>query len=512
MRFRTAIGALLLVFLLIGVHTGAVTPGRITVVSTPSFATVCIDDFQCDTTPANFAVSGNAWHTVNVTESGYQAWSERIYVLTDQTSLVDATLQPDNRITGIQVFVQPGGGTICLDNLVCHPGAGLAGSTESTLFPGLDEGYHIITVNNTAGYLPYSTRPYVTRRGFVTLHVTLDPVLTLASPLPSGTPGNEPATTVPGLTPGRITVWSEPSFATVCIDFTQCDTTPANFAVSGNAWHTVNVTQSGYLVWSRGIYVLTDQTSLVNATLLPDNRITGIQVFVKPARGTVCLDGIECHTAAGTAGGTGVTQFTGLEEGYHSITVNATEGYLSYSTRAYVTQRGFIMVHITLDPVPVRVDPNTSLPVVTTGGFATIPRQPDLVSATPALPTGAVRIYVDRVGSTICIDDRDCREQVGGASGPGLGTTVYTDVVADIPHTVNVSAEGYRLSSSRITVGAGKVSTLNITLALLNATTRDAPATTILPDPGTPPASADLAPVIGVLAACVTVFFYRRGW
>jgi hypothetical protein len=386
---------------------------------------------------------------------------------------------------------------------------GSLGSTGTTLFPGLAEGYHIITVNNTPGYLPYSTRPYVTLRGFVTLHVDLNPVPTPATPVPSGTVGSEPATTAPALTPGRITVWSEPSFAMVCIDNAQCDTTPANFGVSGNAWHTVNVTGSGYLPWSESIYVLTDQTSFVNATLQPDNGITGIQVFVKPGGGTVCLDNTACHTSVGSAGGTGVTQFTGLGEGYHSITVNATEGYLPYSTRAYVTRRGFIVLSVTLDPIPVRIDPNTSRPVVTTGGFATIPREADLVPPTPATPTGIVRVYVDRAGSTICIDNRDCREQVGGSAGPGKGSTVFTDVVADIPHTINISANGYRLSSNNVTVGTGKVSTLNVSLVHLTGTTGSTVNGEIVADPVTTPASADPLPEAGALAVCGAVFLLR---
>jgi hypothetical protein len=510
MRSRTATGAVLLVLLLVVVHTGAVTPGRITVYSTPSFATVCIDTVQCDITPANFGVSGNAWHTVNLTESGYQPWSESIYVLTDQTSLVDATLLPDSGITGIQVFVQPGGGTVCLDNLLCHAGIGSGGSTGSTIFPDPGEGYHLITVNNTPGYLPYSTRPYVTRRGFVTLHADLDPVPTPATPLPSGSPGGVPAPTVPGLTPGRITVWSDPSFAVACIDNDQCDTTPANFGVSGNAWHTVNVTGSGYQPWSDWIYVLTDQTSLVNATLRPDNGITGIQVYTRPGGGTVCLDGSVCHTRIGSAGGTGVTEFTGLGEGYHFISVNATEGYLPYSTRAYVTRRGFVMLYITLDPIPARIDPNTSLPVVTTGGFATIPRQPDLIPATSAPPTGAVRVSVNQAGSTICIDNRDCREHVGGAAGPGRGTTVFTDVIAGIPHTINVTAEGYRLSSNQVTVGAGKVSTLNISLMPVTGTESTVAVATTDPEPRASSAGLDLVPVVGALALCTVVFYARR--
>ena len=476
---RIANGALLLVLLfLIPVPATALTPGRITVTSVPSFAPVCIDGVQCDTTPANFAVSGNAWHTVNVTESGYLPWSESIYVLTDQTSLVTADLLPDTSPTGIQVIVHPGGGTVCLDNILCRQGVGSSDTDGSTLFLDPGEGYHIITVNNTPGYLPYSTRPYVMGRGFVTLHADLDPVLSVTASPSSESTTLLSTTTPAGLTPGRITVWSQPSFARVCIDAGQCDTTPANFGVPGNAWHTVNVTESGYLPWSKSIYVLTDQTSLVNATLQPDNGITGIQVFVRPGGGTICLDNADCHTHVGAIGGTGLTQFTGLGEGYHIITVNETDGYLPYTTRAYVTQRGFNTVYVTLDPVPVRIDPNTSRPVVTQEGFVTIPRESDQIPPPSSPPVGVIRVYVNRAGSTICIDNHDCRELVGGPPGPGGGTTIFTDVSANTPHTINLSAEGFGLSSNTVSVGTGKIMTLNVTLASLQGLAGGTPTVT----------------------------------
>ena len=431
MLFRTAKGALLLVLLilLVAPSPAAVTPGRITVWSTPSFAKTCIDNEQCDTTPADFSVTGNAWHTVSITQSGYLAWSETIYVLTDQTSLVNATLQPDAGITGIQVYVNPGGGRVCLDNTRCSDTSVTSGGSSSLQFTGLGEGYHTITINNTPGYLSYTTRPYVTQRGFITLHINLDPIpativpgtpvssVTVAGPTP--VPGQE------GVPPGRITVFSTPSFAYVCIDSVQCDTTPANFEVSGNAWHTVNVTQSGYLEWFDTIYVLTDQTSLVTADMQADAGITGIQVFVKPGSGTICLDNSLCHYDVGSASGTGSTQFMGLNEGYHTITVNQTEGYQPYSTMPYVTKRGFTTIHINLYPVSIPIDPKTNQPYVTVGGFVTIPVATDQVTAKPSPPTGAIRVYVNRAGSTVCMDNGDCRANVGGPAGPDRDDGLY---------------------------------------------------------------------------------------
>jgi hypothetical protein len=518
MLFRTAKGALLLVLLilLVGHTLAAVTPGRITVWSTPSFASACIDNVQCDTTPANFVVTGNAWHTISITQSGYLAWSESIFVLTDQTSLVNASLQPDAGVTGIQVNVNPGGGMVCLDSSQCHDTIVSSGGSSSLQFTGLGEGYHTITVNNTPGYLSYTTRPYVTQRGFITLHISLDPIpatIVPGTPVPSVTlAGPTPVPGQEGVTPGRITVFSTPSFAYVCIDSAQCDTTPANFEVSGNAWHTVNVTQSGYLEWFDTIYVLTDQTSLVTADMQADTGITGIQVFVKPGGGTVCLDNNLCHPDVGSASGTGSTQFMGLNEGYHTITVNQTEGYQAYSTMPYVTKRGFTTIHINLYPISLPLDPKTHQPYVTVGGFVTIPVATDLVTPTPSQPTGAIRVYVNRVGSTICMDNGDCRANVGGSAGPGTGTTVFTDVPANVVHTITVTADGFERSSTQVTVSKDKLSTVDV--RLLPSTGTATASSTTEPDlPQPTQAALGTVPVLGALLLCGMVLLsgkYRR--
>jgi hypothetical protein len=515
MLFGTAKGVLLLVLLLLLVAPtlAAVPPGRITVWSTPSFVKTCIDNEQCDTTPADFSVTGNAWHTVSLTQSGYQPWSETIYVLTDQTSLINATLQPDAGVTGIQVYVNPGGGMVCLDSSQCHDTIVSSGGSSSFQFTGLGEGYHTITVNNTPGYLSYTTRPYVTQRGFITLHINLDPIpatIVPGTPVPSATvAGPTPVPGQEGVPPGRITVFSTPSFAYVCIDNAQCDTTPANFEVSGNAWHTVNVTQSGYLEWFDTIYVLTDQTSLVMADMQVDAGITGIQVFVKPGGGTVCLDNNLCHPDVGSASGTGSTQFMGLNEGYHTITVNQTVGYQAYSTMPYVTERGFTTIHINLYPVSLPTDPKTNPPYVTVGGFVTIPVATNLVTPTPALPTGAIRVYVNRAGSTVCLDGGDCRRNIGGPAGPGTGTTVFTDVVANVSHRITVTADGYELSTTQVTVSKDKLSTVDV--RLLPSTGTAAASSTTEPDlPPPTQAAPGAVPVLAGLALCAAVVLFAK--
>ena len=189
--------------------------------------------------------------------------------------------------------------------------------------------------------------------------------------------------------PGRITVWSSPSYAKVCIDNQRCDRTPADFPVIGDTWHTVNVTAAGYLPWSEDVFVTSGHASLVNADLLSPT--TGVRVNVTPGGGTVCIDDSLCHTGVGLPGGSGSTQFTRVNEGYHTIKVNQTDGYRTFSMLRYVTSKG-ITFTITLDPVS---------------------------AASPE--TGTIRVLVNREGSTVCIDNGTCRTNVLGPYGSGTG-------------------------------------------------------------------------------------------
>jgi hypothetical protein len=567
-----------------------IPPGRITVVSTPSSAKVCIDDGKCDRTPADFGVSGNAWHTVSVTQGGYQAWSEKVFVLADKVSLISADLLPDSPVTTVRVFVNPGGGTVCIDDNWCNTVVGSSGRSGSTQFTGVNEGYHTIKVNNTDGYRMYSAQRYVTAKGITAIYVNLDPAspafpetgtvrvsvnrygskvcidnntcrqnvggtygagigianfagvtanavhavnVTADGYMPCSTvvqvsPGQvntvrislqplvmtralQPAPMVPTLMPtrpfvppGRITVISRPPYAHVCIDDRKCDTTPASFIVTGNARHTVNITQSGYLDWSDTISVFTGQTSLVNATLQRDTGTNGIQVFVKPGGGMVCLDNSQCHAGVGSADGTGSTQFSELSEGDHIITVNNTAGYRSYSIRPYVAQRGFISISITLDPLST---PATR-PTDTVGGFVTIPAGLETVPPTPVPPPGRVRVYVNPTGSRVCLDSGDCRTNVGGTPGPGTGFVDFTSVPANMTHTISVTEDGFLPASSPVTVGSGKVSTVNFVLQPVPATT----AVPVTPEPAPLPTRSGpgAVPVISLLAVGGAFILFRR--
>jgi hypothetical protein len=262
--------------------------------------------------------------------------------------------------------------------------------------------------------------------------------------------------------PGRITVYASPSGALACVDAASyCDSTDATFTVQGNAWHTVTVTEKGYLQWTDSVYVTSDQTSVVNAYLDLNPAVTGVQVYVTPGGGTVCLDNSQCRVNVGTTGSTGSIQFPGVSAGYHTISVESPAGYQDASELVFVELGKITTVTIGLDPDTTPV--STAVPVVN-----------------PV--TGTIRVYVDRTGSTVCIDNGDCRENVGGTPGPGTGTTVFTGVSAYESHIISVAADGYRPSSKGVTVSQDQVSTVDISLQPLAAETVT-PLPTLTPTP-----------------------------
>ncbi len=313
--------------------------------------------------------------------------------------------------------------------------------------------------------------------------------------------------------PGRITVYSIPSGANACIDNKDCDITPATFAVEGNAWHMVVVTEKGYRDWTETVYVTSDQNSVVSAYLDQDPDATGIQVNVTPGGGTICLDNSQCREAVGTVNGTGSTRFTGVSPGYHTISVESPLGYLDITKLVQVNLGKITEVTITLEKA------------VTT---------PTTVPA-PVPATGMVRVYVDRTGSTICIDNARCMYNVGGSPGPGTGTTVFDRVTANETHIITVAANGYEPYAASVMVEKDLIAKVDVTLQPIagmtsapttvpttiptaNLTTTGTTATTVPPTSATPPptmpiptqSGLDAMPVTGALALFGMILLLKK--
>jgi len=294
--------------------------------------------------------------------------------------------------------------------------------------------------------------------------------------------------------PGRIVVTSTPSGAVACIDTVYCDTTDTTFTVSGNDWHSVVVNLKGYAPWSGTVFAVSNQNILVNAELGLNPSATIIQVDVTPGGGTVCLDTNQCHKNVGTAGSSGSTQFTGATEGYHTITVESPAGYLDYYTPVYVNLAKTTYVTIALKPLISSA----------TGISPVVPPVP-----APTTGTGIIRVYVDRTGSTVCLDYADCRMNVGGAASSSTAATLFTNVTANNVHSISIAASGYKPYYSQASVGKDLITTVDVTLEPLTTTTPEPSRTpaglTILPSQ----AGLGAVPVIGALVVCSALFWIR---
>jgi hypothetical protein len=303
--------------------------------------------------------------------------------------------------------------------------------------------------------------------------------------------------------PGRITVYSTPSGALACIDTQHCDITPATFTADGNTWHTVVVTEYGYQNWTGTVYVTSDQISMVDASLDLNPDSTAIRVSVMPGGGTVCLDNSQCQ--ANVTGSTGSILFTGVSPGYHTISVTSPAGYADTMKLVQVNLGKTTEVNLTLE---VFIAPPTTI------------KPPNPV-------TGMVRVYVDRTGSTICIDNAHCVYNVGGSPGPGTGTTFFNDVTVNETHIVTVAADGYEPFSATVSVEKDLIAKVDVSLQPIAGrtivpTTTSPPVTTV-PVTTVPPATTmptlplqtrsglDAVPVLGALALCGMVFLFKKG-
>ncbi len=350
---RTGAALFIVVLLLIVVQVQAVLPaGDIVVHSTPAGAFACIDTVDCNYTTATFTASADAWHTVTVIQDGYQQWTDTVYVTSGQTSVVVADLQLNPDATVIQVYVNPGGGRVCLDTTRCDTNAGTSNGIGSTRFTGVSAGPHTISVE-TDGFRTYTEQVYASIGATSTVHIDLVP---LSTPT------------------GKIQVISTPDGATACVDGGNCLVAPVTFSgLNSGTYHTVVVALTGYQTYTENVYVVVDQTTLVRANLKPATGIYGtVRVSVNRIGSTICIDGTSCHPDVGGKAGeaTVTTDFTGVTaDTMHTIDVSAAEFEP-------------VSVQVTVSPDQVNVVNVTLTPIVTT----TLPTPSPTPSPTPVPP------------------------------------------------------------------------------------------------------------------------------
>ena len=233
-----------------------VSTGNIEVHSTP-YATACVDGGDCQPTTATFSgLAGNSYHTITVSLNGYQTYYDTVLVTPRDTSVVDAVLQPSSPATGsVQIYITPGGGTICIDGGQCVDNVGTTDGSGSHQFIGImANAYHTVTVTAN-GYQRFITEIYVQPDQVNEANIYLQP---LTSPT------------------GSVQVYITPGGGTVCLDGARCDanvgsrdgTGSTRFAgVQADSQHTITVTTTGYLPYSSHFMVLPNQINELDISL-----------------------------------------------------------------------------------------------------------------------------------------------------------------------------------------------------------------------------------------------------
>ena len=181
------------------------------------------------------------------------------------------------------------------------------------------------------------------------------------------------------------------------------------------------------------------------------------------------------------------------------------------------------------------INPNSPMVQVNLGKTTEVNITLDVFTPTPTTEkppnpvTGMVRVYVDRTGSTICIDNAHCVNNVGGSPGPGTGTTFFNDVAVNETHIVTVAAEGYQPFSATVSVEKDLIAKVDVSLEPIvgrtTVPTTTSPPVTTVPVTTVPPATTtplptlpvqtrsglDAVPVLGALALCGLVFLAKKG-
>jgi hypothetical protein len=304
--------------------------GYYDVSSSPSGAAVTVDGTSVGKTPttAIVMVTGTPGHTINVNLAGYEPWSQ---------------YYSGNPAEGQHIQVHA--------ELVPIP------TPVPTPAPGSGKGYYQVSSNPTGGSVVFDGTNYGLTTVTITVSTTGTPGHTITvsksgyetwSQYYEGNPGQDKtisvyATLVPTVQTGYITVTSNPSGASAVLDngYDQLTTT-GTFSNVPTGWHNVEVSKSGYLLYSTSIEVKPGATSTVYATLTPNKQVGSISVSSNPVGASLYVDTIyQGYT----------NQIVGnLAAGTHTVLLKKS-GYKDFSQSMTVNSDQTVYMTATLTPL-----------------------------------------------------------------------------------------------------------------------------------------------------------------
>ena len=222
---------------------------------------------------------------------------------------------------------------------------------------GGETGFYDITSSPSGAAVTVDATPVGNTPTTATVYVTGTPGHTIAVNLAGYQPwsqyysGNPAAgqhiavhaSLVPIVQTGNIYVNSNPAGASAILDngYDQL-TTPGTFNAVSTGWHNVEVSKSGYQLYSTSIEVKPGATSNVYATLVPNAQYGSISATSVPVGASLYVDSIyQGYT----------NQIVGnLAVGTHTVTMKKS-GYKDFSQTATVYNAQTTSVSVTLSPV-----------------------------------------------------------------------------------------------------------------------------------------------------------------
>ncbi|MDH7510234.1 MAG: PEGA domain-containing protein [Methanolinea sp.] len=330
--------------------------GYFQISSSPSDATVYFDGTYQGTTPVTIPVSttGTPSHTIRITKTGYVEWTDTYEgnPFEGETIHISATLQPT-----------PGGGK----------GYYRISSSPSGASVYFDDSYK--------GTTPLTVTVSTTGTPGHNIRLVLSGYQEWSSYQP-GNPGEGEtvpvtATLQPVQTYGSITVTSSPSGATAVLDGAQSQVTPCTFHNVLPGLHTVQVSKSGYQVWSTTTSVSSGQNTQVFASLSQITPSTGsIYVTSLPSGASVYVDG--------TYYGPSPQLASGLPPGYHQVRISLS-GFQDWIGNVMVNSGETTRISQTLSvtPTPTQVSGTGSLSIQSNPAGASVYLDNEYMGITP---------------------------------------------------------------------------------------------------------------------------------
>jgi hypothetical protein len=312
------------------------------IVSTPEKASVYIDGISKGVTPLMLDDPATGSHSIEIRLYGYGTWKSTIDVHVGGTKTISAILNQEDSDSnrGIHVSSKPAGAKVILDGLA-------KGYTPLTL-NSIASGIHILEIENP-DYVSWKSTVDIPETGIKEISINLTP----------GTAGLL----------GWITISSSPENALVTLDGSYVGRTTLNNTLNLDAItpgeHTIALALAGYTPYSTRITAVSNQVSVVNATLIPISdpfEKGGLSVTSEPAGATILVDNKSIGISPVTV--------NDIAAGNHQVTFRM-EGYQDYSGSVFVTAGTTSVVSVTLLPA-TRVLHSPVFPLAALGALGII--------------------------------------------------------------------------------------------------------------------------------------------